>query len=182
MDLANVVPVSEESRCKKARDKMVELQLEGTAIDRKIAEQSVSSPGTQTLDAQARAYMETGKLSLEPRPADLEGLYARRRVNTRAVKMARDDFESACEAYSREACAQLERPYRQHAQRIADALAILMDSACAERDFRGALEAKGIRVSFAPAAFPYLGFSLDDPDKGFAARWVKDARQAGLIR
>lgn len=187
MDLANVVSISDEPRCKKAHEKLVAVQLEGHAIERRISEHldALGRPKGASLDEQARDYLRTGNVAAaveRQQDGELEQLYAQRRVNAHAAKIARDDYVAACEAHSRETCAQLSRSYGTHAQRIADALAIVMDSVCAERDFRAALEAKGIRVSFPPAAFPYLGYNLDEPDKGFAARWIKDARQAGLIR
>ena len=87
------------------------------------------------------------------------------------------------EAYSREMCASLMGSYRERcAQPIADALKLLVLSARAERDFRSELEAKGIMVSLPPAAFSFLGFDIDKPDSGMAARWISDARKAGLIR
>jgi hypothetical protein len=184
MKLADVVPVSEEPRCKSKRDKVVQVQQEKAAIEKQISTHLMKTPRKVSLDDEARALLEGRNLEevIVAPDKTLEELYKRRRVVERALQIATAEFEDARDAYSREVCSKLEPAYRACAQAIADPVVLAVQASAAEREFRGELEDKGIRIYFQPAAFPYLGFDLKNPDQGFAARWLKDARQAGLIR
>jgi hypothetical protein len=184
IEVADVIPVSEEPRCKSAQAKVVEVQQEKTAIEKQISAYLSRSSRQVSLDDEARALLEnrTIEYALVAPDKTLEELYKRHRVIERALQIARAELEDARNAYSREVCKKLGPAYRARAQSIADFVVLAVQAAAAERKFRGALEDKGIRIYLAPAAFPYLGLSLENPDDGFAARWLKEARQAGLIR
>jgi hypothetical protein len=188
MDLKNVLSVSEEPRCKQAHDKVVEVQLQAAEIERKIAEHlSQRQRAGATLDDQARDYLRNnGNVAtvpgLCPEDKTIEELYRVRRINARALKIAKGDYQSAVDNYSREIAPQIQRPYQARAQAIADALVIVMQAVRSEREFRGVLEDKGISITLPSAAFSYLGLDLDNPNAGFAARWISDSRAAGLIR
>ncbi len=182
-----ILHVDQEPGCKAVAEKLVQVKLDGTEIERESNERlaALGRPVGASLDSSARDYLRTGNLeaAMAPRPdAELGELYARRRVNQRAERMLRDELTAARGNYSRKICVQLLPAYRDHAQAIADALMLLLSAVRAERAFRVELEDKGLSVSLPPAAFPYLGYDVDRPDHGFAARWIVDARKAGLIR
>lgn len=184
MELVDIKSVDEEPRCKVKRDKVNELQLEKAAIEKQIAAHLSITPRRISLDDEARALLENRRIEVAVVAPDqkLEDLYKRRRVVDRALQIATGEFSDARDAYSREVCKKLEPAYRARAQAIADSVVLTVQASAAEREFRAALEEKGIRVYLPPAAFPYLGFDLKNADHGFAGRWLKDARQAGLIR
>lgn len=183
-ELADIEHVDVEPRCRSKREKVAQVQLEKAAIEKQIVGHLAKTPRRVSLDEEARALLENREIeeAIVAPDKTLEELYKRRRVIDRALQMATGEFEDAREAYSREACKKIEPAYRACAQAIANPLVLAVQAAAAERQFRGALEDKGIRIYLAPAAFPYLGFDLENPDHGFAARWLKEARQAGLIR
>jgi hypothetical protein len=184
MELADVKAVSEEPRCKLKRDKLVEVQQQRAAIEKQISLHLSKVPRRLSLQDEARAFLENRTIddAIVAPDETLEEFHKRRRVLDCAEQIATREFEEVRDAYSREVCSKLERSYRAHAQAIADPLVLLVQAAVAEYEFRAALEEKGIRVYLPPASFPYLGSDLKDPDRGFAARWLKDARKAGLIR
>ncbi len=180
MDLTKIESVDEH--CKSELAKIVEVQLERKAIQLKIQQHLASVTKQVSLDEEARAHLSGAPILEARRDETLDQLHKQLRVLTRAEQIARDDFQAASSSYSREVCAQLERKYRDLAQGIANPLELLLRAARAEREFRMELQAKGIACNLPVAAFPYLGFDLDNPDQGFAARWIHDVRKAGLIR
>jgi len=184
MELANVLRVEDEPRCKAKHEEVVRVQLEKEEVEKKISARLRNIPARLSLDDKARAYLEKRNVedAIVPPDKTLEELYERRRVLDHALQITIREFEDVRNAYSRDVCKGLEPANRAHAQAIANALVLLVTAAAAERKFRGAVEDKGIRINLAPAAFPYLGFDLENPNEGFAARWLKDARKAGLIR
>ena len=183
---ANVKPASEHPPIKGIREKIVKVQLEKQAVEKEIAGRlaRISTPRRVSLDDEARAFLENGAISdVQVAPDQkLEELYKRRRTINRAIEILQRDLGLELDRYSREECLRVEPKYRERAQAIADAVELLVEAAVAERDFRDELVEKGISVYLPPAAFPFLGFSLDQPDKGFAARWLADVRKAGLVR
>lgn len=180
MDLTKIESVDEH--CKSELAKIVEVQLERTAVQLKIQQHAASVAKRVSLDDEARAHLRGAPILEAHRDETLDELHKQLRVLARAEQIARDDFQAARSSYSREVCAQLERHNRELAQGIANPLELLVRAARAEREFRDALQAKGILCNLPVAAFPYLGFDLDNLDQGFAARWIHDVRKAGLIR
>ena len=87
----------------------------------------------------------------------IEELYARRRINARAVKIARDEYEAARADYSRKACAALGTLNRELAQRLADSLTLTVEAAAAIREFRSSLEGKGIVITLPSIGSPFPG-------------------------
>jgi hypothetical protein len=184
--LANVKPANEHPPIKNKLEKIVEVQLEKEAIEKEIRGHlaRMSTPRSKSLDDKARTFLESGNFAETAIPLDtkLEELYERRRTINRALELARNDLDLERDKYSREVSLRVEHHYRERVQAIAYAAELTVQAAAAERDFRSELEEKGIGIYLPPAAFPYLGFALDHPDKGFAARWLSEVRKAGLVR
>jgi hypothetical protein len=186
MDLKKVSSVLDDPGCKVKYDKLIQMRLEETQIGKEIVAYlgRSSQDRSISLDEQARLHLQTGEFSSATVEKDrtLEELYERRRINARAVKIARDDYEAVRVAYSRQACAAVSGLNRELAQRMADALTFTVEAAAAIRDFVAALQEKGIVVTLPSIGFPFLGFTTQHPTEGMAARWISDQRKAGLIR
>jgi hypothetical protein len=164
--------------------KHVDAQLKVKRLEERIGQITTTITRPADLDAQARSYLESGKvpdLVTGPQSPELEELHAERRIAIRASDLARRDLEKVNSEISHQICREEAERNRELTQAQATALLALVEAAKDYKEFRAQFGEKGIVCNLPVGVFAYVGFSFE-PDSGVAAYWLKEMKASGLIR